>query len=110
MTLMDEREVQGLQPKTVEMACPVVAAALTADGAYTADVLRIVRGTPNAEEMAALVAALLFTRRAHETREASTNSANSDSSDSSDCSDDQHHRPSWLREGYTPPGAWTAGP
>lgn len=80
--------------------CPLTSpdtAALTADGAYTDDVLRIVRGTPNAEELAALVAALLLTRRAHETRGSSTSS------------DEEHHRPSRLREGYPPPGAWTAG-
>ena len=45
-----------------ETTCAETAAALSADGAYTADVLRTVRGTPNAEELAALVAALLFTR------------------------------------------------
>jgi hypothetical protein len=68
-------------------------AALTACGAYTDDVLRVVRGTPNAEELAALVAALLLTRRAH-----------------SNTSDEENHRPGWLREGYTTPAAWAAGP
>lgn len=72
--------------------------AFTCDGAYTDDVLRIVRGTPNADELAALVAALLLTRRADETSSSST------------YSDEENHRPGWLREGYPTPAAWTARP
>lgn len=72
--------------------------ALTANGAYTDDVLRVVRGTPNADELAALVAALLLTRRAHDT------------SAHEDPAGDENHRSEWPREGYTAPAAWTAGP
>ena len=70
---------------------------IQADGAYRTEVLRVVRGTPNPEELAALVAALLLTRRAHEENLSRAPQA-------------AQHRPAWPREHYTAPGSWAAGP
>jgi hypothetical protein len=108
MTLMDESKTAGNKTVGIEAFCPFtqnpdLTAPLTADGAYTSDVLRIVRGTPNAQELAALVAALMFTRRAHDR-------AAHDGTGQDNPSDDENHRLGWLREGYTTPAAWTAGP
>jgi hypothetical protein len=64
MTILDSRTALASDAAVLEC------------GAYTDDVLRIVRGTPNPDELAALVAALLFTRRVRETRGTGT-SANS---------------------------------
>lgn len=112
MTLIDENKAAETKSASLEAFCPFTTpsstlnqttttspetTALTPDGAYTADVLRIVRGTPNPDELAALVAALLLTRRAH-------------GAAVSDASSEEHHRPSWPREGFTSPAAWTAGP
>lgn len=70
---------------------------IQADGAYCTDVLRVVRGTANPEELAALVAALLLTRRAHEENLSRAPEA-------------EQRRPTWPRDRYTAPGSWAAGP
>jgi Acyl-CoA carboxylase epsilon subunit len=129
MTLMDESKTVGIEAFCPLMTSPETSvptansattnsaitnsaaanSAFTDNGAYTADVLRIVRGTPNAEELAALVAALLLTRRAHGAGAPNTPAA-LEASTASDASHEEHRRPGWLREGYTSPTAWTAGP
>lgn len=70
---------------------------IQADGAYCTDVLRVVRGTPNPDELAALVAALLLTRRAHEENLSRAPEA-------------AQHRPAWPRDRHPAPGSWAAGP
>lgn len=70
---------------------------IQADGAYCTEVLRVVRGTPNPEELAALVTALLLNRRAHE-------------EDLSRAPEAEQRRPTWPRDRYTAPGSRAAGP
>ncbi|HEU5354210.1 MAG TPA: hypothetical protein VFU65_07095 [Actinocrinis sp.] len=72
---------------------------LQPDGAYCTDVLRVVRGTPNAEELAALVTALLLTRRAHEENHLRAPQAQQA----------PQGRPAWPWDRYAAPGSWMAG-
>ncbi|MGH6657703.1 MAG: acyl-CoA carboxylase epsilon subunit [Actinocrinis sp.] len=85
-------------------------AAITPDGAYTDDVLRIVRGTPNPEELAALVAVLLITRRARE-QAGGDRPGHGDEADES--APEAAHEAAWRsarpRRLYTAPGSWAAG-
>lgn len=66
------------------------------DGAYCTDVLRVVRGTPNPDELAALVTVLLFSRRTREEHRL-------------DAPDAEQYRPTWPRERHAAPGPWVAG-
>ncbi len=105
MTMIDERAVTTPAPlmttgradaEVRAAGTPTESSAITADGAYRADALRIVRGTANAEELAALVAALLLTRRAHEQHHRHA-------------AGEEQYRPAWPRDRYTAPGSWAAG-
>lgn len=71
------------------------ATAVTTDGAYRADALRLVRAAANAEELAALVAALLLTRRAHEQQHGKAR-------------DGEWHRPAWTPDRHPVPGSRAA--
>jgi hypothetical protein len=93
MTMIDDRP--GID-HTVAAHTNAADTLIQPDGAYCADVLRVVRGTPNAEELAALVAALLLTRRAHEESR-------------SPAPETGPHRPTWPRDRYAAPGSWAAG-
>ena len=101
MTVTDDRETQSTD-----------STAMTPGGAYSAEVLRVVRGTPNAEELAALVAALLLTRRAHEQDErAGRDEAYGQYGHCAPTAPSAPpDRPAWLRDRYSAPGSWTAGP
>ncbi len=102
MTMIDDRAVTAPAPLTDTTAdihpsdAHTETCAITADGAYRTDALRVVRGTPNAEELAALVAALLLTRRVHERHHLRA-------------PEEEQHRPAWPRDRYTAPGSWAAG-
>jgi acyl-CoA carboxylase epsilon subunit-like protein len=99
MTMIDDRpELGRAEVDRREVDRPSTdRCVIEADGAYCTDVLRVVRGTPNPEELAALVAALLLTRRAHEENLSRAPEA-------------QQRRPTWPRDRYTAPGSWAAGP
>ncbi len=105
MTLMDERETRAAARSSAADTPQSVDAdgrAVTPGGAYTADVLRVVRGTPNPQELAALVAALLLTRRSLERRGA-------DGQDGPAAGPGEPRLPGRPRSRYTAPGAWAAG-
>jgi hypothetical protein len=109
MTVTDERKTQCSETELRGAAQGFETAAMTPGGAYSAEVLRVVRGTPNAEELAALVAALLLTRRAHEHDErAGRDEAYGHCAPTAPSAPTD--RPAWLRGRYSAPGSWTAGP
>jgi hypothetical protein len=102
----------------VPTALPTTTPGTDDEGAYGADVLRVIRGTPNPEELAALVAALLLIRRSRTDQHVIGPGDGAPHIEPQTGRDEAlgstapppQDRPAWLRGPYSAPGSWTAGP